>query len=122
VATTGFPRPTCCSMDALGCTQRDLFAVTLAAKAGSRSLEDLSIRRTALWGALAALGLPVVVFGSVVVEQGLAALSPEYAVPPLGVAAALGTGLAAGTLALARRSTVSFPHAERGSDIRQAAT
>jgi hypothetical protein len=99
-----------------------LFAVVLTTGARPHGIEALSVGRTALWGALTALAFPSFLIARVVVEEGLAALALEPAIPMLGFAAALGAGLGAGTLILARRNTNPARTAEGTSDIRRAAT
>jgi hypothetical protein len=99
-----------------------LFAITLTTRGRSHALGELSMPRTALWGALAALALPGALAGIVVLQEGDGAVMWAPAMATLGLAAAAGAGLAAGTLALARRGTVDMPDEERRPEIRQAST
>jgi hypothetical protein len=91
-----------------------LFAMALITGARSQPLASFSTRRTAAWGALAALGLPSVVITADVIEKGLRAYVQfgllRAALEMLAFAAALGGGLAAVTLTVARRSTSDDYH------------
>ena len=80
-----------------------VFAIALIMRARSHDLERLSIGRVALYGALAGLALPSAILLWTALEGDFSADSLWYGGPLLGFVAAFGAGLAAGTLALARR-------------------
>ena len=71
-----------------------LFSGVLAAAEHNRSIEDLSLRRIAAWGAVGGFLLAV--------PSVIAAGMTPFALVPAGVAVLLGAGSAAGSLAIAR--------------------
>jgi hypothetical protein len=79
------------------------FAITLATAERRRAIHELSVRRFAAWGALAALGLPLILIvidwtlsDRVYIGWGFAAI--------LLLAALFGAGCSAGILRLAKRA------------------
>jgi len=74
------------------------FAVVLTTVDGRKTFEELTLGRTALWGALTGVGLAIVV-GLVVGDTPLAVF-----VASASTIGAVTAGLAAGTLSLARRA------------------
>ena len=79
-----------------------IFAVVLAIAERRRTLADLSFARVAVWGAIGSLALP----GAMTISDVMRSAAPDserFVLMALGIAAALGAGCAAGTLALARR-------------------
>ncbi len=92
------------------------FATTLAVAERRRSLDDLSVRQTACWGALGGLLLPTVMVG-----QASVGLPPTAVVTMVGLGMALGAGTAAGTLLLARRGS-SVPDLDDEPALRMSAT
>ena len=99
-----------------------VFAGLLIARARSRSLNDLSVTRVALGGALAALAFPGGVIGGIWAAEGFQSMTIAPAIPSVLFGALFGAGLAAGTLTLARRGTVSGAPEDRGVELREAAT
>lgn len=80
-----------------------LFGLILSISERRRTVADLRVQRTAIWGALGAMVLPAAILGLVL------ALSPGFnvivpALTTLGISAALGATCASGTLLLARRA------------------
>jgi hypothetical protein len=91
-----------------GAVAGGLFAWTLAARESKQTLGTLKPRRVALWGFVAAAGVPL-----------LASLAVAGPALPLGVLAAgvigfgaLGSVLSTATLRLARRSATALPRAD----------
>lgn len=82
------------------------FAFFLAITERRRTIETLSTARTAAWGALGAIALPLilVVIDVVRTPVGLLGYSWRFPFLVLAASATLGAGCAAATLALARRS------------------
>lgn len=74
------------------------FAVILSVAERNQSLEDLSLRRVALWGAVGGLLLSVIpmAFGVPV----------AYLLGPLVINAGIGAGMASGSIVIARRGGV----------------
>ena len=118
----GFLAPRVGAWTIWGAATGVVFATVLLTRARSRTLEQLSLPRTALWGALAALGLPATLVGGLVVEDGFRNLTLYHALPMLGLAAAWGGGLAAGTLVLAQRGTTDVTREDPKSSINEATT
>ena len=88
-----------------------LFAGLLAFMERRRFVENLTLVRFSIWGALGSLLLPgVVVFTDILVSPS----SGSFAILPWVVVATLGAGCAAGTLLVARRAP-ALPSADRGS-------
>lgn len=83
------------------------FAVVLALTERRRTIENLSTSRIAIWGALGAVALPLLLTAIDVVRTpvGLRGYSWRFPLLILAVSAALGAACATATLALARRST-----------------
>jgi hypothetical protein len=81
------------------------FFAFLVRRAGRRvpSLEALSARRAAAWGAAAGLALPLGVLAAML-ALGPVAWPAALVLGVLGIGVALGAGTAAGTVALARRA------------------
>lgn len=80
-----------------------LFAVLLALIERRRDVAALSVRRTAIWGALGAVALPTIVLAAfLAVEPEFSLLS--LAVWPLTISALAGAASAATTLFLAQRA------------------
>ena len=80
-----------------------IFAVVLAIAERRHTLAELSFARVAVWGAMGSLALPA----ALTILDVVRATSPSewrFVFIALGIAAALGAGCAAGTLALARRA------------------
>jgi hypothetical protein len=79
-----------------------IFAVVLAIAERSHTLAELSFARVAVWGAIGSLALPA---GLTIADLVRTAFPSEwrFVLIALAIAAALGAGCAAGTLALARR-------------------
>lgn len=100
---TGFLAALVLAWATFGAVSGAVFATALTLAERRRSLDELSVWRTALWGALGALALPVALMSLAVKEGGLVALPLAPVLVTVGVSAALGAGSAAGTLALARR-------------------
>ena len=99
-----------------------VFAGLLIARARSRTLDDLSVRGVALGGALAALAFPGGVIGGIWAAEGFQSMTLAPAIPSLLFGAVFGAGLAAGTLALARRGTAIGAPDDREVELREAAT
>jgi len=80
------------------------FSLVLALRERRRTLRDLTVRRTALWGALGALLLPALLIVAELVRTP-AGLRADWPLPllVLSLSATLGGGCAALTLLLARR-------------------
>ncbi len=79
-----------------------IFAVVLAVAERRRTLAELSFARVAVWGAIGSLALP----GALTIADLMQSAFPSewrFVLTALGIAAALGAGCAAATLALARR-------------------
>jgi len=79
-----------------------IFAVVLATAERRHTLAELSFGRVAVWGAIGSLALP----GALTIADLMRSALPSdwrFVFTALGIAAALGAGCAAGTLALARR-------------------
>ncbi len=87
------------------------FALVLGAVERRRGLAQLSLGRTAAWGALGSLSVPALLVALDVLRG--AARSPLYdwrpALVALAVSAGLGAACAAGTLLLARRPAGGAP-------------
>ena len=79
------------------------FATVLAVAERRSSLDELSMRQTAAWGALGGL-----LFPAMLVAQTSTGSPVEAAVTIVGLGAALGASSAAGTLCLARRRPASL--------------
>ena len=79
-----------------------LFALTLSLAERRRTLQELSIPRIAVWGALGSMTLPLVV----IVIDRFSSYDDDWLLPllVLGFSAALGGACAAWTLAMARRA------------------
>jgi hypothetical protein len=92
---------------AWGAISGGVFAVVLGWAERRRTIEALSIVRTALWGALGASALPVILLGVDMLSTpaGLRGYGWRFPFVVIGVSAALGAGCAAATLGLARRPT-----------------
>jgi hypothetical protein len=71
---------------------------------GRGSLEQLSIRRVAIQGAIGAVVLPLSLMVAVMIQEPGASEEWVFAVVTLGLACLLGAGCASATLALARRT------------------
>jgi hypothetical protein len=84
-----------------------VFAVVLAAAERRRTIQSLSTARTAAWGALGAVALPLILAAIDVARTpvGLLGYSWRFPLLILAVSATLGAACAATTLALAQRST-----------------
>jgi len=84
-----------------------VFALILGFAERRRTLADLSLGRTAVWGALGSMTVPTVLTLIDVFQMpvGLAFYDWQFVLVALVVSAALGAGCAAGTLRLARRPT-----------------
>ena len=80
------------------------FAIALAIAERRRNLAELSTLRVAIWGAVGANFLPLGYFAVVLTQKSDVALLGPFAIVA-SVCTMLGAGAAAGTLALARRST-----------------
>ena len=76
------------------------FAVVLTIMDGRKTFEQLTPGRAALWGALAGVGLTIVV-GLVATELGI---PPTGFVAAICMCGAVAAGLGAGTVSLARRA------------------
>ena len=94
------------------------FATLLASAEHDRTLEDLSRRRVALWGAVGGALMPILTYGLSLLVPGLtlAGGSLEFApgtiLPIVLISTTLGAGLATGQLSLARRlPPPQTPHA-----------
>lgn len=72
------------------------FAVILSVAERNRSLEDLSLRRVALWGAGGGLAISLIPLA--------AGIPVAYLLGPLMINAGIGAGMATGSVALARRA------------------
>lgn len=89
-----------------GAVSGAVFAISLAIAERRRRIEDLSMKRVALWGAIGGVTIPAV--GTAMdILTGLArsALQPDLIVI-FGIAALLGSFCSTATLALARRGKV----------------
>jgi hypothetical protein len=84
-----------------------VFAVVLAATERRRTIEHLSTARTAVWGVLGAVALPLVltIVDVVLTPAALRGYGWGFPLLVLSVSATLGACCAAATLTLARRST-----------------
>jgi hypothetical protein len=80
-----------------------IFAVVLAIAERRHTLAELSFARVAVWGAIGSLALPAALTILDVVRATFPS-ERRFVLIALGIAAALGAGCAAGTLALARRA------------------
>lgn len=83
-----------------------MFGLVLGYIERRKRIQDLSLARTAVWGALGATSLPAVLTLVALLRtpSGLLGYSWRFPLLPLAMAAVLGAGCAAGTLALARRA------------------
>ena len=83
------------------------FTLVLGFAERRQTIENLSIARTAVWGALGAVALPLILIAIDVIRTpvGLLGYSWRFPLLVLSVSATLGAGCAAATLALGRRST-----------------
>jgi hypothetical protein len=72
------------------------FAVILSVAERNRSLEDLSLRRVALWGAGGGLLISLIPL--------VAGIPLAYLLGPLVINAGIGAGMATGSVALAKRA------------------
>ena len=88
-----------------GAVSGALFALTVLAGERRRTLAQLSVWRVATWGALGALGLPVIFLCFVWAAGG--AVTWQGVVVTLPTSAALGAACAAGTLTLAQRGSTA---------------
>ncbi|MHC4235282.1 MAG: hypothetical protein ACYSUQ_09225 [Planctomycetota bacterium] len=83
------------------------FAGTLATLDGRRSLEDLSVARSALWGLIAGAASA---FLFVLIRDGtLFLFFWERMLPPIAALGTLGACLGAGTILIARKATDELP-------------
>lgn len=82
-----------------------IFAVVLAIAERRHTLAELSLARVAAWGAIGSLALPGAFTIADVMQTTFPYAQWRFVLIVLGIAAALGAGCAAGTLALARRAT-----------------
>jgi hypothetical protein len=89
-----------------GALSGGVFAVVLAAAERRRTIENLSTARTAVWGALGGVALPLllIVIDMLRTPVGVRGYSWRFPLLVLAVSAALGAGCAAATLGLARRA------------------
>ncbi len=91
----------------VGAISGALFALVFsAAERRTHSLESLSMRRFAMWGAIGGAGLPLILF------PAMARMIPSAIGQALGAAAVyglLGAASAAGSLRLARRANPALP-------------
>lgn len=90
-----------------GAISGGVFALILGFTERRRTIEDLSIARTALWGSLGAVSLPafLIVVDLIRTPAGLRGYGWGLPLLILAVSATMGACCAAGTLAVARRST-----------------
>ena len=92
------------SFGILGAFSGSVFAVVLALLERRRTLEDLSMRRVAAWGAIGGMALPIL--GVVTFLSRFSAIPLEDLVPVVvlgAVMAVLGAACSTATVALARR-------------------
>lgn len=85
------------------------FGAILAAAERKRSFDDLSLPRVGLWGALAGSLFPVV---TLLVDGALSLEAIRWNLPVFGMTIAVGAGLSAGTLWIARKSQDALPPGE----------
>lgn len=89
-----------------GALSGGVFAIAMSVAERQRRIEDLSMRRVALWGALGGATLPAIGTVAIVITPIEGGLPPQIAVL-LAITSLLGSLCSAGTLALARRGEVS---------------
>jgi len=84
-----------------------LFAVVLGVGERRRGLSDLSVARTAAWGALGSMTVPAALLALDMIRAPISLRLYDWRVPllALSLSALLGAGCAAATLALAQRPT-----------------
>jgi hypothetical protein len=89
-----------------GAVSGGFFALILRFTERRRTADDLTLIRTAIWGAAGAMTLPaaLVVIDAVRTPSGLLGYTWRFPLLVLAASAALGAGCAAATLALARRA------------------
>ena len=92
---------------AWGAISGAVFAILLSLAERRRSLADLSVVRTALWGAIGSGIAPAVILLVALSQTGWMPVIPSLVL--VGVTATLGCVLAGGQLALARRAPQSLP-------------
>ena len=80
-----------------------LFAVVLMRAERSRSLGELSLPRTATWGAVGTIGLPLFLTIVDVIQVNYSTREWQFALVALTVAAGMGALCGAATLAMSRR-------------------
>ena len=89
-----------------GAVSGGVFAIVLALAESGRTVTTLSLARTALWGALGCMTLPVAITVLAFFQQPSLLMSDEwpFLLYTLGASATLGAVCAAGTLAAIRRT------------------
>lgn len=93
---------------AWGCFSGAAFAIVLAVAEAGRTLLQLSLFRSALWGALGSLTLPTAIMAIDVLSGHAPFTAPDAPVLSiLALSAVLGGACAAGTVTLVRRAPVN---------------
>jgi len=90
----------------LGAFAGGSFAVILSIAERRRTLEELSLRRVALWGGIGGMALILVLSPLALIrllDAGLPISAMLQFVIPLGISGVLGAGFATGSVALAKR-------------------